>query len=296
MTRWTNRYGVDEAIARAVMGMDEDYKRVGDISVTTLIRPPQMVALEHQHRDEIEEDVSDGLWRLLGKAVHQVLGAARLENALQEERLTYEVGGWVVSGQPDLWVEPYTLKDYKITSVWSFLLGDKPDWEAQLNFYAILYERNGFAVEQAWIAAILRDWSFGRYQEGGNYPPSPFMSVNVPLWPSPIAEQQLRNTVALHKQAREEGSFPPCTDEDRWAKPDVWAVKKRGNKRAMSGGVHTDAASAEAFASRQTVPVEIEHRPGGNTRCESYCRAAPWCRQWAGLQPAGALAKAEAGS
>ena len=49
----TNLHGVDPAIVRAIL--NDPYSHDGDISVSRLCKPPQMVALEWQHKDEIEE-------------------------------------------------------------------------------------------------------------------------------------------------------------------------------------------------------------------------------------------------
>ena len=113
--RITNKYGLPESIVRAVTF--DSHRREGHISVTELIKPPQMRHLEIVYDTEIEEDASDRLWALLGSAVHVVLERASLENVLREERLRMQVSGWTVTGQPDLWHEPHHLKDYKVTSV-----------------------------------------------------------------------------------------------------------------------------------------------------------------------------------
>ncbi|KKL24966.1 hypothetical protein LCGC14_2410000, partial [marine sediment metagenome] len=41
--KWTNRFNIDPVIAQAVM--TDDYEAVGDISVTRLVRPPQITYL-----------------------------------------------------------------------------------------------------------------------------------------------------------------------------------------------------------------------------------------------------------
>ena len=41
--------------------MEDDYEAVGNISVTRLVRPPQITYLESVHKDEIVQDVVDGL-------------------------------------------------------------------------------------------------------------------------------------------------------------------------------------------------------------------------------------------
>ncbi len=80
----------------------DDYVKVGDISVSSLISAPRRVALLQRHDGEITVDVCEHMWLLLGKSVHKVLESADTTNALKEERLTMKVNGWTVSGQPDL--------------------------------------------------------------------------------------------------------------------------------------------------------------------------------------------------
>ena len=279
--KWTNKYNIDPAIAAAVIG-GEERGDVGDASVTQLIRPPQMAYLERLHWDEIEQDVSDGLYRLTGQIVHQIVQAVDEEGAVKERRLALDVGGWKVTGQIDLWRPSKELVDYKETSVWSFILGEKVEWEEQVNYYRLFCEHHDLPVERAKIAAILRDWKRSQYQregEDGDYPPIPFLNHPIYLWPINDAMSRLRQRVAEH-QAAAKGDYRPCTEDERWAKPTTWAVKKKGGRYALRGGAgFLDPASAQDFARRQRFPTEIEKRPGQNTRCEGYCRAAVWCKQ-----------------
>src|SRR3990167_8756480 len=99
MPVWTNKFGLDEGLAEAIR--NDPYELVGDISVTGLLRPPQIAALELAHADEITQDVSEGLWRLLGEAMHYVVSKAEVAGSIVEHRLTTEVLGWTVSGQFD---------------------------------------------------------------------------------------------------------------------------------------------------------------------------------------------------
>lgn len=293
----TNRHGIDEAIYNAVA--NDPYESGGDISVTGLVRPPQMAALEWQHRDELEEDVSERLWALLGQTVHVVLDRAQPDNVLAEEILSTQVEGWTVTGRPDLW-RPIRgerwedesgrtwsegeIIDYKVTSVWSFLLGEKPDWTMQLNLYAALYRRHGFPVQKLTISAILRDHIKTKALTDPDYPAIPFMSASVPLWSPERAEAVLLERVRLHQDARAGPEHvPECTDADRWARAPKWAVMKAGVQRAKA--VRDSEADAEAVLAsyeRGRKPGErfsIEERPGANTRCESYCSVSKWCAQ-----------------
>ena len=272
--RWTNRHNIDPAVAQAVMS--DDYELVGDISVTGLIRPPQIAALEAAYGNQIEQDVSDGLWRLLGQSMHQVLQAGRLAGTIQEQRLTVEVLGWQVSGAFDIYYEQSnTIKDFKVTSVWSYIFGGRSEWQAQVNLYAYLAEQNGIQVDELKIVMLLRDWNKSGLQGNADYPPIPFVEVGISKWPSEFTQRFLEERVTLHQSARE-GNYGPCSDEERWAQPETWAVQKVGAKRAWR--VFKNMEDAVTLAGRAK-GYTVEHRPGKNVRCAGYCLVARFCKQ-----------------
>jgi len=278
MTTITNRYGVDAAIAKAIT--DDPFYGTPDcdITVTGLVTPPQKAWLEQSHAEEITEDVADGLWRLLGQSVHEVLHVGASEGDLAEERLFAEVEGWRIGGKADVYRhEEAQIVDFKVTSVYSFLMGDKPDWERQLNFYAHLWRENGFEVRQLTIAAILRDWSKRRSENEEDYPSVPYMSIDLNLWPKDVAAKKIAQAVREHRTARQ--GFPrDCTADDRWERPTKYAVMKKGQKRAVK--LFDDFASAEALCEeKRPLPLSIQERPGEQVRCQSYCNARPWCSQ-----------------
>jgi hypothetical protein len=280
--RYTNKHGIDETIAQAITSNVFYDEHDADVSVSQLTQPPRKVALERAHSDDIEIDVSSGLWSLLGSAVHAVLERADNEQVLREGRLYTEINGWKVSGRFDeLGLDDnHTLTDFKVTSVWSFVLGDKPEWEAQLNLYAELLRRNGHRVDRLAVSAILRDWSISK-SHGSNYPKVPFIRVSVALWAPDIASDFLIERVLLHQTARD-GNYIDCTPEERWEQPTRWAVMKRGRKSALR--VWDDEDKAKLFAhSNPTSYIQV--RPGKSTRCaDGYCNAAPFCSQWAGIK------------
>ena len=138
--KYTNEHNIPEEIIRAVH--NDSYSRgASTISVTGVLRPPQMRLLEEKHIDDISVDVSDEIWKLLGQSVHTILERANEDNpdTITEERMYANVGGWTVSGQTDsISVDSGILKDYKVTSVWSVISAMKEgkiDWEQQLNCY-----------------------------------------------------------------------------------------------------------------------------------------------------------------
>ena len=223
-----------------------------------------------KHWDELEEDASDRLWALLGTSVHYILNEASNADHFTEERLSAEFGGVVISGQSDNYHDK-EIQDWKVTSVWSFLHGIKPEWVAQLNVYAWLWRQAGFEVEKLTINAILRDWQVGkRFEEG--YPKVQFQSISIPAWPQAQTVEYIADRVCRHLLPAEE-----CTPEEKWAAETTWACKKAKNKRASK--VCATEEDAQVWIDSQKKPSEfvIEKRLGGNRRCESYCPVSAFC-------------------
>lgn len=271
----TNKHGLPVPIVRAVE--HDIYRRVGDISVTELVKPPQILELERQHDHEITEDAADRIWALYGQAMHYVLQAVATENALQEERLIMQVDGWAVSGKPDLFEADGTLSDFKTTSAWSFVFGEKAEWVAQLNLYALLLRHHGFDVKRLQVVAILRDWQKSRAGDD-DYPGAQAIAREVRLWPAEEATRYLERRVSLHQEARQHHRWPPCSPEERWARPEKWAVMKRGKKRAVKLFDSEDEAVG-LLGKLEGDSHRIEHRPGVSARCADYCSVLPWCAQ-----------------
>lgn len=272
--RWTNRYNIDPVIAQAVM--TDDYEAVGDISVTRLVRPPQITYLEHKHEDELVQDVHDGLYALEGRALHHILDIARDKARLQEHRLTVDYNGWTISGRFDvLYTETNILKDYKVSSVWGHILGGKEDHEEQLNFYAYLAAREGTPVNELRVVMWFRDWMKSQVEKDKQYPPLKVLEHRIPLWSMDTQGHAFQEKVKLHQLARS-GTYPACTPEERWARPDSWAVQKPDAKKAYR--VFEEPALAKAMADSM-VGYTVVHRPGENTRCSGYCSVVDFCEQ-----------------
>ena len=104
----TNKFGLPESIATFARS-DKYTKGNADISVTSLI---------------------DMVWALFGTAVHRILEQTEEnDNVIVEERLFAEIAGWTLSGAldhqellPDGTVQ---ITDYKVTSAWSVIFGDR---------------------------------------------------------------------------------------------------------------------------------------------------------------------------
>lgn len=259
-----------------------------DISVTTLIDSPRINILKKQNREEMSVDVSDMIWPLFGTAVHHMLeSSAPKGNVTMEERLFAEINGWTVSGQIDHQEEIDSLihiSDYKVTSVWSVIYG-KEAWVEQLNCYAQLVRMTkGKEIGSLRIIAILRDWQRRDAQFKPDYPQSPVATVDIPLWHEQKAMAYMNERVHMHQSAQmvwdTQEAVVECSDEERWTKPDTWAVmKKNGARRATK--VFDSGLEALAHAASLGPAYTVVKREGGRTRCEQYCGVSEFCTQWA---------------
>jgi hypothetical protein len=276
--RITNRLNLPQPIVDAVKN-DEYTKGEADISVTELLSPPRQVALKKLHADEIVEDASERIWSLMGQSVHKILERANA-TGIAERRLKIQVEGWTVSGGMDLVCQARTLSDYKVTTAYKFKGGKAPpEFEQQLNAYAAILRANGETVDKLQIVGILRDWSKLEAARDADYPQTQVVVIPVPMWTPAEAIGFLRERVILHKQARLK--LPLCVADERWAKPDTFAVKKQGAVRASR--VYDDESEAIAHAA-QTTGLFVEKRPGESTRCKHYCSVARFCKQYQAIQ------------
>jgi len=294
----TNKYGLPRSIVNAV-GRDP-YSNKGTLSVTTLIKPPQMVYLERKHFDEIEEDVSDKIWSLLGQSVHHILERAVDEGDTSEQRLYAEIGGVKVSGQFDLFTREAALQDFKVTSVWAVkdaLKQGKDEWSQQLNLLATLARINGLTPARLQIVAICKDWRRIEMMRYDDYPKKVEV-IDIPMWLPEKSLEFMKERIALHQDAQN-GHVCLCTPEERWYTGDKYAVMKKGRKSALrlldsklkamgwcfdNGHFHQMYKDGEEMPDQildcvLTAGITIEHRPGKYNRCD-YCSASQFCKQY----------------
>lgn len=245
--KYTNHHDIPVEVIRAVESDPYDKGEDVVLSVTQLIKPPRIVALQAKHDEDIFVDYRDEVFKLLGKAVHTVLedANAKDKNIVAEKRLFADVNGWKISGQTDtLSLEEKMLTDYKCTSVYA-IGTDKPEWEEQLNLYAWLWRKHGYEIERLRILTILRDWRRSEADKKFDYPQAPVVSIDIPLWGFVRQSDFVAQRVELHQaaMANPDGDLPECSDEDRWL------------------------------------------RRGKNIRCEgNWCQVAPFCSQWQSIK------------
>lgn len=281
----TNKYGLPDAIVRAVEN-DPYTKGDADYSISDLIAPPRQVILKNTYWDYIEEDASDRIWSLFGQAVHHIAERASITDTV-ERRLYWMVGNKRISGAMDHYnAEKGILTDYKTASVFKFLVKNFKDWEAQQNCYAQLLRWHGEKIERLQIVAFVRDWRIrersAAYAKGEPYP-NPAVTVTLCLWPEKRAIEFIEARVKALDLAK--NALPLCSEEERWARPSTWAIKRYGQKNAVSGHAgYTVRSFAEKALAELGPGHYLEQRVGTNQRCENYCSVADFCVQFTELK------------
>jgi hypothetical protein len=291
----TNEQGLPAPLVRAVS--TDSYVRRGDISVTEMLQPPMIRALRRRFGHLLQEDVSNLIWAFFGSMAHRVAELhAKEGNMLEEQRLSVEIDGWQVTGTADLLDYESldadglpTLVDYKTTSVWSVIFNSRTvDWGLQLNLYALLYTMSGFAVGERQNVLFLRDWNENdrRRRAYGNYPPSSVHVIRHPRMEPEAMLQYATERIRLHREQESKpvSEIPVCTPEERWARGGSWKVFRNTNKTALR--VFDSEAEAQNLIEfceqkdreeKKKHVYRIEHFPGRNVRCESYCEVARFC-------------------
>ena len=284
--KYTNKYNIPNEIIRSLE--NDSYSDGGaDFSATGLLQPPQIRMLKKIHEPEITTDVSDRIWILLGQSVHNILERANESNteSLTEQRMFVDIDRYKISGQADsIAIEDKILKDYKVTSVWSVisaLKDGKPEWEQQLNIYAYLYKQTFKQdVSALNIIAIMRDWNKSGMLRNKDYPKCSVAVIPIPLWNEEEQLEFIRERIDKHTDAEviwdALGELPKCTPEERWAKPDTYAVMKKGRKSALR--LLPTKEQAKKYIGDQD--LSIEFRKGVSTRCEGYCEVSQFCNQY----------------
>lgn len=298
-TIWTNRHGVPAGLANAVI--NDSKSTAGDYSITQLLSPPRIRWLTKRH--DVEADVSERIWALIGKGVHAVLARSAAD---PERQLVARVGSLRVSGTLDS-IElddggagaiGGCIRDWKVTSVFTDADGRK-EWETQLNLYRWLYANATLSiasgtetpfvphvprvVDRLQVTMIFRDWSAARAARAAEskgedgYPLAMTRTIDLPVWDLQEAHRVIRERLDLHQAADASDVIPnACSDEERWYRPGTYAVRKEKRKTALR--VLPSHEDAVAWAEHNGSPgLSIEHRPGRDVRCESWCAARSVC-------------------
>jgi hypothetical protein len=281
----TNPNGLPQSIVDAVTPDQTRGLDPSRLSITDLINPPLMRILRQRHWHEMSETVDSRVWLLLGIAVHEFLD--RHTPGASEVKFEIPINGFTLVGVIDL-VDGSTIIDYKVTSVFSFLLGEKIEWEQQLNCYAYLLRKKAeqdaadFTVSGLKIVAILKDHKPSLALRDHEYPQSAFYQKHIRLWSPEEQDQFIEDRVEIHRRAAM-GVIEKCTDKEKYHKEDTYAVKVVGQVKAKR--VLSSMAEAEQWIAEHQKdakgkvlgPYDIEVRLGEDTRCMKFCAVRNFC-------------------
>ena len=289
--RLTNRLGLPQPIVDAAT-RDHEYtpKRY---SVTQMLKGPREAILARRHSDEIEGDVADMAWTIFGSSMHLLLEQSQ-ESAtqLKENYITVDMpNGYVLSGIFDLYDDATgTVTDYKSATVWKVIFGDWDDYREQLLSYVWMLRQIGFDARRGEIVAILKDHSKAKAKFDPDYPDHPFYVIGWDFSDGELAEFGERIAAKFREIERCErladDDLPLCTPEQRWAKPDQWAVMKQGNKKSSKNfDNEPDAVRYAAKLQEESGrKCTVEHRLGRDQKCLEYCDCRPFCNYGRALE------------
>jgi hypothetical protein len=208
-------------------------------------------------------------------------------NVLLEHTMSIEIGGMTLSGTADrILAKESIIEDYKNTSVFSYIYPEsRRKWGLQLNIYAYMYQLiYGKPIEGLRVVAIFKDWNEQvKLRSGSDYPPQKVMYIPIKLSPMDKVEAYIKKRVELHLNA-EKGNVTECTNEDRWASADVFALMKVGGKKAIKKFITHKEAEFEMKKIESKYPPKslyVETRKGYSKRCsDGFCSVAKYCSQF----------------
>lgn len=275
----TNKHNLPQVIVDIV----ENQRKITPkrYSVTEILSGTREILLKRRHNDEIEIDCSMQVNAILGTAAHKVLELAETDtNVKMEERINIEVmDGYSLSGQYDRFIDG-VIEDWKTASVFKFMMDDFKDWKRQGMMYAWLKRRlnDGEPVHKVRFYALFKDWSYTKSQRDASYPQSQIMSVEWAVTDIEMKEIDtfIRNkfTELIKYESRE--LLPMCTQDERWADDDKYAVMKPGRKSAVR--VLPNMFEAEQYIIDNNVKNGyVEKREGKDKKCINYCDACKFC-------------------
>lgn len=307
----TNKHNLPLSIGVWLMRDEYDYDPTA-ISATSLLKPlKQMILSGRAPTEALQMDLSDMIASRMGTALHSaieqawedpeltdvlemlhltketaanfVINPATLEEGqipiYMEQRVYGEVEGQKISGKYDF-ISGGVLEDFKSTSVYSYLLGDKEEKFAQQGSIYRYLDPEKITEDYMRITYIFTDWQKSQVAVKENYPTSRVKSVEIPLMDITETEEFIGNKIRQIRQFKHapESALPRCSDEELWRKPAVYKYYSNPDKTTgRSTKNFGDLASAYQFKAEKGKGVVIEVK--GQVIACRYCRGAVICEQ-----------------
>ncbi len=298
----SNSYKIDESLFHVLKRMNSRSPVQERLSVTHIPDSPRVRQLLIRHWDEIECDVSEQLFMLLGISAHSLIEQQARSDAdlfeTIEEKLTQKYKGLTIAGKADVLTKDGCIKDWKTTSCYTLVYNPdgRMEWFWQVNVYKWMFEKAGYDIKKGKICAILRDWSRTKMEATPDYPRIPYAELEYvadgsntfmhSLLSNDRIEEYLEERVGLHLTAAElpDEALPPCTREEKWQNPSRFAVMKGTNKtakRVLDTKAEALVYIAQCIAKDAKLQDELYlvERPSNSLRCQHYCPVRTICSQ-----------------
>lgn len=273
----TNKLNLPAAFVNAVS--TNRHNAAGCFSATTLNKGAKEIILSDRHFDEITVDAADSVWAVWGTAVHALL-ESQPDNNFHEEYFKVPVSNSFVTGQVDSYdMENGVINDWKTASVWKVQFNDFKDWRAQGLTYAWLLQQSGLEVKKCRFVALLKDHSKTKAKNDSSYPQSPVFIYEFDVTAADMEETAARILTKVQEiesaYKLDDDDIEPCSEEERWADGEKWAVMKNGRKTALK--VLDNQLDADAMAGEMGNAYYVEHRPAISRKCGDYCKCKEFC-------------------
>lgn len=314
-TMITNNSNIPLSVAVGLV--DDDYDYVNDpkyISATSLLRPLKQIILTKRVNTSIAVDLEDMVARFMGTSLHASLEKAWKEHYKKnlkflgyndafidrvkinptieeltpntfpiyiEQRASKELDGYTIGGKYDLIIDGQ-LNDYKSTSVYTWIHGDKDDdYRLQGSIYRWL-NPDKITEDYIRINFIFTDWQKNYALSDPNYPKSRIQYKDISLLSLEETERYIKNKIQQIEKYKNasEIQIPECTDEDLWRTKGKYKYYANATKTSGRSTKNFDDASTanKYWKIHQQGKGIVIYAPGEVKRCQ-YCPASPVCKQ-----------------
>ena len=272
------------------------YHKSGDYSVTEIIDPPRVVALNNRYPECNETiEMIRSTASLVGTGVHKYIEQLMkpYESKYQlEQNMKTKILDRVLSGTYDILSKGKTndLYDIKTCKVWKLIFDpNMVDWHKQQNIYKWMADKNGIRIDSINILAVYMDWVEGNVVRNKSYPKEPMIIYPLEMWSDEKTENFITDRMKLHIGHEEtpDEDLPACTPEERWGRfpegvTEKFAIfKTKESKRAVRVLLTKEDAveycrTAKGLGSNSFVEVRYAARK----RCEKYCSVNTKCNHY----------------
>jgi len=318
MSKMTNITGI--SLPLAVWLANDDYDFVpGDksISATALLKSTRQILLGERLTSEVRQtpDVADRIASSFGTAIHDSIERVwsdpkKIVRALEklnlpkqvtenirinpgdleegeipiwlEQRGSREIMGYTISGKFDMVVDG-DLHDFKTTSVYSYLSGNKDeDYSLQGSIYRWIHH-DKITSDTIKIEFMFTDWQGAQAKQNSDYPQQKLHQHSVPLLSLKETEKWIIKKLRHLEQyaSVDEKLIPECTDVELWRSSPVYKYYADPAKASLPNSRSTKNFDnlMEANAFRASKGKGIVVTVPGQVKACAYCQSAPICTQ-----------------